>query len=191
MTPSNAEPAQVLTALLAELEQRGISETALTGGLALGAWVAPRYTKDFDLCAVVPESAVDPMLASHDGMRAGPERVPSTIRFEFAGWPVDIFVAKTAYDRECLRRSVEVDLLGTKVRVVTPEDLVIHKLIKLRDDKRKLLQDAADIQTLLQTFALDSGYFEAWLPVGEARLLSEAKSLDAASLVARLQLLGA
>jgi hypothetical protein len=190
MTPPSAEPAEVLAGLLADLRRRGISETALTGGLALGAWVAPRYTKDFDLCALVPESAVDPLLAQFEGIRVGPERIPSMIRFEFAGWSVDVFVAKTGYDLECLRRAVEVDLLGTKVRVVTPEDLVIHKLIKLRDDKRKLLQDAADIQALLQTCPMDSSYFESWLPPDEARFLAQAKSLDAAGLVARLQALG-
>ncbi len=191
MTPASAEPREVLFALLKELQERGISEVAVTGGLALGAWVAPRFTKDFDLCAVVPESAVDPLLAQYDGIRVGPERIPSTIRFEFAGWPVDVFVAKTAYDRECLRRAVAVELFGAKVKVVTPEDLLIHKLIKLRDDKTKLLQDAADVQAILQTCAVSSTYLEAWLPPDEARFLSEAMSLDAASLVARLQTLGA
>ena len=109
---------------------------------------------------------------------------------EFCGWPVDIFVAHTEYDDECLRRASPAEVLGVTVKVVRPEDLLIHKLIKLRDDKSKILQDAADIDAILSACALEAGYLERWLPTPEAQLLADAKHLDAPSLVARLQVLG-
>jgi hypothetical protein len=185
-----SEPGHILAALLETLRARGVTETAVTGGLAFGAWVTPRHTKDFDLCAVVPEAAVEPLLARYDGVRVGPERIPSTIRLEFARWQVDLFVAKTAYDHERLRRAVAVAVLGVPTRVVTPEDLLIHKLIKLQDDQSKLLQDAADIDAILRTCALDQAYFDRWLPEAEARFLAEGRTLDSLELVARLRTLG-
>jgi hypothetical protein len=185
-----SSPGQVLAALLEVLRALGVTETALTGGLAFGAWVSPRHTKDFDLCAVVPEAAVDPLLARYDGMRVGPERIPSTIRLDFARWQVDLFVAKTAYDHECLRRAVSVSVLGLSTRVVAPEDLLIHKLIKLQDDQSKLLQDAADMEAILRTCSLDQAYFEHWLPEAEARFLAEARTLDSLEFIARLRTLG-
>jgi hypothetical protein len=178
----------VLRQITEVLERYGVAQIALTGGLAFGVWATPRFTRDFDLCASVPEEAVDKLLARFDGIRVGPGRIPQLIRFSFGEWDVDLFVATTEYDRECLARAVSAEVVGLRIGVVTAEDLLIHKLIKLRDDKRKLLQDGADIRQILEARGaeLDHAHLRRWLPPEHAELLAQASHIDDAELVAAL-----
>lgn len=187
-TPGDS-PGDVLGSLVETLQANGISPVAVTGGIAFGVWVSPRYTRDFDLCAVVPDAAVDRILARYDGIRVGPERLPTIMRFSFRGWDVDLFVVHTAYDRECMNRAVGVEVFGARVKVVTAEDLLIHKLIKLRSDKRRLLQDASDIRALVeaQGAALEEAHLQKWLPATEWQIVSDLPDLDDEALVRRLK----
>lgn len=50
-----------------------------------------------------------------------------------------VLQSKTPYDRECLSRAIPVEFAGVPARVVTAEDLLIHKMIKLRHDRRRML----------------------------------------------------
>jgi hypothetical protein len=187
--PGGSErPAAVLAELKRALNQLGISEYAVTGGLALGFWVRPRQTMDIDLVGVLPIASVDRLLALHDGMRVGPEPVPDIVRFRIGRWDVDFFASKSKYDLEALGRAVEVDLDGERIRVVTPEDLIIHKLIKLRADNRRLLQDAADLRALVTARGeqIDYGYLEGWLPSAEADAVRDIPKLADDELVRRL-----
>jgi hypothetical protein len=170
------------------LSRLGVGEVALTGAQALGVWTVPRSTADVDLCAVVPLKSVDRLLAQYDGIRVGPEEVPSIIRIQFRGWQVDLFVAKSEYDLHCLERAVATKIGEAEVRVVTPEDLIIHKLHKLKDDRRKLLQDAADLRLLATTLGprLDLDYLRKWLEPSDAELASQLATLDEAELVRQL-----
>ena len=171
--PSADSPLAVLERLTGALVKLGVTDFAITGGVALGVWTEPRETRDIDLCAVLPPAAVDPLLAYHDGIRSGPEGVPDLVRFRIGSWDVDLFVAKSAYDRACLDRARGVDVGGVRFRVVSPEDLLIHKLIKLRADRRRILQDVADIRSLLDTHgaSLDRSYLAQWLPPDDLELL--------------------
>ena len=95
------------------------------------------------------------------------------VRFRVGGWDVDLFVAKSDYDRECLSRALLVDVDGQPARVVTAEDLLIHKMIKLRTDRRRLLQDLADLKAVIAARGtqLDWTYIDRWLPAGESALI--------------------
>jgi predicted nucleotidyltransferase len=103
-------------------------------------------------------------------------------------WDVDLFVAKRRYDEVCLARAVPVELGGILVKVVTPEDLLIHKLIKLRTDRRRVLQDLADLRALLEERGetLDWSYLRQWLPEDERELAESLASLDDEAILARL-----
>ncbi len=69
-----------------------------------------------------------------------------------------------------------------------PEDLIIHKLTKLRSDRRRVLQDAADLRALLaaRRDQMDWAYLSKWLPAPDAELVREMDSLNDAQLVQRL-----
>lgn len=188
MIPANAkETVETLAALFEIFERYRIKPVALTGGVAFSIWVTPRYTKDFDFCAVVPEEAVAKLLARFDGHPSGPERVPRIIRLRIGSWEVDVFVVHSEYDKECLARATTGNFLGLNVTVVSPEDLLIHKLIKLRDDKSKILQDASDIQAILAAHKVDGEYLARWLAPEQASIIESGHELSASELVSKLE----
>jgi hypothetical protein len=170
------------------LKSHGVDDHAFTGGIAVGVWSAPRQTRDLDVCGTLRADEVNRLLALRDGMRTGGGDLPDTIRFRVGDWDVDLFVSKDDYDRACLGRAIPVDVDGVTVRVVAPEDLLIHKLIKLRTDRRRLLQDLADIRAVIDARAgdLDWSHLDTWLPRGEAQLLRDVASIGDDELVRRM-----
>jgi hypothetical protein len=181
MSEPTAEPGgAILAGIMAALRSHRVEECAFTGGVAVGVWAQPRQTRDVDVCGVLPLEEVDRLLALRDGLRSGPEALPDLVRFRVGEWDVDLFVCKDEYDRTCLARAIPAQIDGVDVRVVTAEDLLIHKMIKLRTDRRRLLQDLADIRSVIeaQADALDRSYLRAWLPPDEAQLLESVGSLD-------------
>lgn len=184
-----AQPAEEdLARLLRVLDSLGIHDFAFTGGLAFGVWVEPRETRDLDLCAALPEAAVLPLLAQYDGMRFGPSELPDIVRFRVRDWDVDLFVAKGPADAECLARAVRVLIGALTVPVVTPEDLVVHKMRKLRSDRRRLLQDAADLRALCERRGdrMDWGYIGEHLSEADRSLLEAIRGLSDEALLQRL-----
>ncbi|MGH2726408.1 MAG: nucleotidyltransferase family protein [Actinomycetota bacterium] len=161
---------------------------AFTGGVAVGVWAEPRQTKDVYLCGSLPIEEVERLLALRDGVRSGPEELPDIVRFRVAEWDVDLFVSKRPYDRECLRRAIPVEIGGVTVRVVTAEDLLLHKMIKLRHDRRRLLQDLADIRAVVGACRdqLDWSYIRRWAREEESAWLEGVADSTDEDLVRRL-----
>lgn len=180
--------AEIVIRVTEALRSHGVHDLAFTGGVAVGVWAEPRQTKDVDVCGTLPPAEVNRLLALRDGIRSGPEELPDMVRFRVGDWDVDLFVCKDAYDRTCLDRAVAATIDGAEVRVVTAEDLLIHKMIKLRTDRRRLLQDLADIRAVVvaQAGQLDWTYLRRWLPAAESELLDAVSSLSDEELVGRL-----
>jgi len=181
-------PGAILERIVNVLHEHGIEEFAFTGGVAVGVWAEPRQTRDVDLCGVLEQGEVDRLLALRDGIRSGPGRLPDLVRFRVGDWDVDLFVCQDAYDRACLDRAVAATVDGIEVRVVTPEDLLIHKMLKLRSDRRRLLQDLADIRAVVDACGdrLEWEHVRRWLPAGEAAFLQAVADTDDEELVRRL-----
>lgn len=187
--PDSSKPIEVAGRLAAALKAFGVRDLIVTGSTALGVWAAPRQSRDLDLCGRVPPSSVRRMLARFDGIAAGPPENPGVLRLRFLDWDVDIFVTEDgAYDRECAARAVSVETRAGPVAVVTAEDLLVHKLIKLRTDRRRILQDVADMRALMdaQRANLDWGYLRRWLPGSEGKLLESLSVLDDDAVLQRL-----
>jgi len=186
--PGPDSPAAILARLGDVLRAHRVTDFALTGGVAVGVWASPRQTRDVDVCGVLPLEEVDRLLALHDGLRSGPGELPDLVRFRVQDWDVDLFVAKAPYDRQCLDRAVDVTIDGVATRIVTAEDLLVHKMMKLRTDRRRLLQDLADVRAVLQARGakIDWSYLRSWLLPEEARLLEDSLSVSDEDLVARL-----
>jgi hypothetical protein len=186
--PAAELPRALLERLTAVLESHGIREFAFTGGVAVGVWATPRQTHDLDLCGVLPPAELDRLLALRDGIRTGAGAMPDLVRFRVQDWDVDLFVCKGPYDRRCLDRAVAAELGGFAIRVVTAEDLLIHKMMKLRTDRRRMLQDLADLRAVIeaQSARLDWNYLREWLPVAEMTFLTAVATESDESLARRL-----
>lgn len=134
----------------------------LVGGLANAVWGEPRATVDVDFTVWVEEARLgtvverlarvfrplpeDP-LAFVRQTRVLPLESPEHVR-------VDVIFGLLPFEREALARSVPVEVAGFSVQVVSPEDLVLMKIVSERS------QDLQDAQAVVkrQRGRLDLGY---------------------------------
>lgn len=148
---------------------------SFAGGLAVIVWGQPRVTQDLDLLLEVGADQLDGFLATAG---AAGYRVEDDARELLEGGflrllppgeasPValDILRAETPLHREALDRARTFPLGDQVVPVVTPEDLILLKLIAFRP------KDTFDLETVVATNrdSLDLGYLRGW--AGRLRLL--------------------
>lgn len=153
------------------LTSRG-TQHAFIGGLAMNVWAVPVPTFDIDLCAAIRPEDVPALLRVLEpaGFIPPPtpwiESVGSTRLQEFTvHWPhglgvrpADIYLAVDAFQQSALSRRRRVELeAGFWADVVTPEDLLVYKLIAWRN------KDRAAIDRLLAVHpVLDWEYVRTW-----------------------------
>lgn len=153
------DPLAFLAALLAST---GV-DYAVIGGHAVNCWLEPRLTVDIDVTVAADRGHLDSLRARllSDGFRvirehgtAGPSG-PDFIRFVSADGEivVEVQAAKTAFQREVVRRAVST---RDGLRVATVEDLIVLKLIA---DRTK---DQADLEGLAGLAGVDWSYVERW-----------------------------
>jgi hypothetical protein len=145
---------EMLTALNRNLADEQIP-WMVVGGIAVGLWTEPRATKDCDIALAVPADVVALESALQ---RAGiavvrgdleAARQGGVIRCTYAaeGLPaltVDILCSGTTFEVEALKRRRSATVLGAEAYVVSPDDLLLYKLIAGRP------QDYADADKLVR-----------------------------------------
>jgi hypothetical protein len=143
--------------LLAVLSSLGEGRYAVVGAVARNAWAPPRATTDVDLAV----AASPDLLASAErtlesvGYRlvrrqqADPrDALPDLLIFRSeSSFPrqVDFLVAKTEFEEQVLRRALPVEISRQSVRVATPEDLIVYKLLANRP------RDLDDVDAIVLT----------------------------------------
>lgn len=157
MTPIDLnDPVAVLLGVLQAFEQAGI-QAAAYGGLALATYGEPRETKDADVAVtgisaaqgeIALRAAGFNVLVAFDRVRFGGQLVS---RLTLVGGAslntADLVEARSPrYAQEALTRSLSGSLRQQQIRVVTPEDFVIMKVLATRD--RDLEDAAAVLRTL-------------------------------------------
>lgn len=135
---------------------------ALIGGHAVNVWLEPRLTADVDLTIEADpnqlarlEQALDELgftLATSIGKDSSG---PDFLRFRSSTGSVvlELQAAKTAFQREVIRRAIPTD---EGLRVATPEDLIVLKLIASRP------RDEIDLLGLCALPSLDWDYVNRW-----------------------------
>ncbi|MBI5367283.1 MAG: hypothetical protein HZA54_09615 [Planctomycetes bacterium] len=153
------------------LEGRGLT-VAVMGGIAVNAWTIPAPTYDIDLCVDLREEDVPGLIRVLEAEGFVP---PPTAWIESVGtpkfrefsvsWPfqdglipADIYLATQPFQREALRRSRRIELAqGVEARILTPEDLLIYKLIAWRNKDRAAIDRLFAVQN-----QLDWAYVREW-----------------------------
>jgi predicted nucleotidyltransferase len=136
----------------------------LIGGLANIVWGQPRATIDIDVTVWIADPEipafvdrtqnvfrvlVEKPLAFIAETRVLPMATASGIR-------IDVIFGLLPFEREAIERAREVQLAGTRVRVCTPEDLVLMKIVS---DRERDIGDAREI-VRLRLAELDRNYLE-------------------------------
>ena len=144
----------------------------LIGALAANRYrTSPRLTQDVDLLLADAGAGVEALedafrAAGWDTHRASPEA--ELIRLRHPDYGIaDLLFAGTDYQQEAIRRAREESFDdGVRARVLTAEDVIVHKLIAGR------AQDIADIEAILAAkFPLDESYIERWATYWDVQAL--------------------
>jgi len=149
---SELDPSAWLASIAEIFDSVGV-EWTLIGALAANRYRAtPRFTTDVDTLA-----EFDPALAGafesagYDvSVIADTDEPPHLIRCYRGAEAVDILLPVVEYQRQALERAID--------RVLTVEDVLIHKLIAWR------LRDRDDIRSIIEAgLAFDTKYLDYWI----------------------------
>jgi hypothetical protein len=148
-------------ARLAELLAGASIDYALIGGHAVNVWLEPRFTADVDVTVAAAPVDVERLKAAlvAEGYALAREHGadlpsgPDFIRFVSSDGTIalEIQTAKTDFQRDVVRRACTTE---GPIRVATPEDLIVMKLIANR------AKDRIDLEGLVRLAALDWDYVE-------------------------------
>src|SRR5262245_60204438 len=174
MPPQPVEHQQVIVKALAAFAEIGIT-CAIGGSIASSLYGVPRYTQDADLTAE-PFPGREEQLARAFGAeyyvsiaavrQAIQERGSFNIIHTTSGFKVDVFIQKARpFDRGLLVRRLmkpEVDPGGDPVPVLSPEDIILHKLEWFRLGGESSDRQWGDILGVLrvQGERLDAAYLD-------------------------------
>jgi hypothetical protein len=173
-----AELLDVLCLVTARLDTVGVPYM-VTGSLALGYYAQPRMTRDIDIVVELEHADIAALVAAfardfycdEDAVRRAVEtrRLVNLMHLESA-YKIDFIIRKDSdYRRVEFERRRRVLVEGFEIWIVTPEDLLLSKLVwSLRGDSALQRRDVASLVAAVQP--LDWTYIERWgeqLGVGE------------------------
>ena len=157
----------------------------LTGSMASNYWGIPRTTHDLDFVVQLPVPAVPRIVEEFSGdfyIEEAAVRAAYQPPHQFnaidtrSALKVDFWLPKSEpFDREMLRRRVQVTLFGEAAWIATAEDVILHKLIwnHISPSDRQL-GDAAGV-VAVQADGLDKNYLKQWAQ--ELKLTAELERL--------------
>ncbi len=148
------------------LQRAGIPH-AIGGAIAYGFFGAARGTHDVDINLFVPGDAAGPAL---DALIAAGLEIDAPLalataaergdaRGRFRGLPIDLFFNSIPVHDSAATRTKEVMLHGVRLRVLSPEDIAVFKMLFFRG------KDLVDVERLLGIMqgSLDLAYVRAAL----------------------------
>lgn len=146
----------VLAAVAAAMHESA-SRWYLFGAQAATLWGRPRLTADVDITAEIPMERLDKFLEvmNRQGFTLrfdDREFLNRTRVFPFlhdrTGIPLDVVSAGPGLEEEFLDRAINVQVEGTTVPVISPEDLIVTKVLAGRskdiEDVRGVLRERAE-----------------------------------------------
>jgi predicted nucleotidyltransferase len=144
-----------LRAVVADLRTLNAS-FALVGGLAVSAWVEPRFTRDADLAiSVVDDVEAEALVASLRSkgyaVMATVEQEAvgrlATVRLEGSGSIIDLLFASSGIEPEIVAAATPIEIItGLTIPVATIGHLIAMKLLSVDIDRRPA--DSADLVQL-------------------------------------------
>ena len=161
---------------------------ALMGGMAVSVHGIPRPTHDLDFTISIDRQRLPELYAATEQLGYS---VPDTYE---SGWvdqvaemplvrvrqwldgkviDIDLFISESTFQESLLARRMELEVDGNRAWVVSPEDLILLKLIAGRP------RDVGDIQDVLMAQGqLDEEYLKVWAQrLGVSDRLAEALKL--------------
>jgi len=109
------------------------------GGYAVTVWGEPRFTRDLDVTISVPaerlNAVIENFCSSFTALVNDPPKFVNDTRvlpITVQSIPVDIVFAALPYEDSAIARSRKITLTGGSVKICSPEDLILHKIVSHR-----------------------------------------------------------
>jgi len=148
----------------------------LSGSVAMSLYIVPRATQDFDFIVHLQPQDIDRFVENFkDGFYCDKDAIEDAVRnrsiFNIidhaTGFKADFVVLKNEPFRQNeFTRRIPVEFFGKTIFVVSPEDLMISKLIWIQDLQSAIQME--DIRNLAASENLDWEYVNLW--IGRLRL---------------------
>lgn len=143
----------------------------LSGSVAMGLYIIPRATRDFDFVVNLKEDSVKSFVSAFkDGFYCDEDSIKDALKnrglfniidFE-SGYKADFVILKsTAFRQAEFERKRKLVFEDTSVFVVSPEDLLISKLIWIQEIQSAI--QMKDIEELSKLENLDKSYINNWV----------------------------
>ncbi len=127
---------------------------AVTGGMAVSVWGRPRYTADIDIIVLLEQKNISrlakELLGIDKNVYVSKEAMEKALKtkgeFNFihpqSRLKVDFWISKGKFNEEEIKRGVSQKIEGEKVIFVSPEDLILSKLLwYLQSESTRQLED--------------------------------------------------
>lgn len=143
----------------------------LSGSMAMSTYTGPRYTRDFDFIVHLKLSDVS-LLTNYfkEGYYYDEESISDAIKTKGmfniidhkSNYKADFVILKDEpYRQEEFRRRLHIDFLDLKIYCVSPEDLLLSKLIWIQQLQSALQKE--DIMLLSEKKGMDWNYIRHWI----------------------------
>ena len=142
----------------------------ITGGFAVAVWGRPRFTSDIDIIVELLDKNIEQLSKrlfaidkdSYLSISAARNALVTKREFNFihsnTGMKVDFWVRNTDFDKEKIQRAVRKKLKRQIVNFVSPEDLILSKLLWYK--KNKSDREIEDIRSVLRFSKVDLNYIQ-------------------------------
>jgi hypothetical protein len=176
-------PVRVLHEFVDKLEELQI-DYMLSGSMALLLFSIYRFTADIDIVIDLTERDSTKLInflepdyyVPHNAVRqAVTSRSMFNIIDQKTAFKIDcVMTNPERFQRSAFGRRKRMDFYGKEIFVITPEDLVISKLLWAKDSHSE--KQLTDVRNLLRN-QMDTDYIEKWaLELGLSGLLNETKT---------------
>ncbi len=155
-----------IVAIAAALDAVAI-EHAFGGAIALAYYGTPRGTTNIDLNVFVTTDYVYALAKVFE--KLGAEKLDRNalstldqrgqLRIQWGHTPIDVFFTYDDFHDSCAKRVRQVPFAGTDISILSPEDLIVFKVVYGRP------KDFRDLREVLLCMGeqLDANYMGAWL----------------------------
>ena len=143
----------------------------LSGSVAMSLYIVPRATRDFDFIVHLQSKDIDAFVENfHDGFYCDKDAVQDAVKnhsqFNIidhaSGFKADFVILKNeAFRQQEFTRRIKMDYFGKIIYVVSPEDLLISKLIWIQDLQSAMQME--DITNLVTLASIDWAYINNWV----------------------------
>jgi len=144
----------------------------ITGGMAVSVWGRPRFTADIDIVVeLMPKNTgllTKELLKIDKDVYVSEEAMQEALirkgEFNFVDpnsqLKVDFWIVKDSFNKQEIKRAITKKIDGKKVNFVSPEDLILSKLLWFEDSQST--RQLEDIKSVLAITDVDLEYVKNW-----------------------------